>query len=153
MLNGKPAEYAIEKGYTVISREWKKEDKIEFCIPMPVKMITSRKEVSENEGKIAFQRGPLVYCVEGADNQGRAMNIIADGTPEMTIEKGQILEETVLMLTGKMTAVEIGKGGTSIITEKKTIKAIPYYSWCNRGSNEMQVWLPTYVKSLRVNSK
>jgi DUF1680 family protein len=88
-------------------------------------MITSRKEVSENEGKIAFQRGPLVYCVEGADNQGRAMNIIADGTPEMTIEKGQILEETVLMLTGKMTAVEIGKGGTSIITEKRQLRPSP----------------------------
>jgi uncharacterized protein len=153
LLNGKPTEYTIEKGYAVISREWKKGDNIEFRIPMPVKMITSRKEVGENEGKVAFQRGPLVYCVEGADNQGRAMNIIADGTPEMTIEKGQILEEPVVMLTGKMTAVEIGEGGTSIGTEKKTIKAIPYYSWCNRGSNEMQVWLPTYVKSLRVNSK
>jgi DUF1680 family protein len=69
------------------------------------------------------------------------------------VEKGQILEEPVMMLTGKMTTVAIRDGGTSIGTEKKTITAIPYYSWCNRGSNEMQVWLPTYVKSLRVNSK
>lgn len=153
LLNGKPFEYVTEKGYAVINREWKKGDIIEFRVPMPVKMISSRKEVSENEGKVAFQRGPLVYCIEGADNQGRAMNIIADGAPEMTIEKGQILDEPVVMLTGKMTTVEIRDGGTSIGTEKKTIKAIPYYSWCNRGSNEMQVWLPTYVKTLRVNSK
>ncbi len=153
LVNGKPMEYQIEKGYAVINREWKKGDNVEFRIPMPVKMIGSRKEVGENEGKVAFQRGPLVYCVEGADNQGRALNIIADGTPEMTMEKGLILDEPVVMLTGKMTAVEIRDGGTSIGTEKKTFKAIPYYSWCNRGSNEMQVWLPQYVKSLRVNSK
>jgi len=153
LVNGKPMDYRIEKGYAVVHREWKKGDNIEFRIPMPVKMISSRKEVSENEGKLAFQRGPLVYCVEGADNQGRALNIIADGTPEMAVEKGLILDEPVVMLTGKMTTVEIRDGGTSIGTEKKTIKAIPYYSWCNRGSNEMQVWLPQYVKSLRVNSK
>jgi uncharacterized protein len=52
-----------------------------------------------------------------------------------------------------MTSVAIKDGGTTIGTEKKTVTAIPYYTWCNRGSNEMQVWLPTYVKSVRVNSK
>lgn len=153
MLNGKPVNYSLDKGYAVLNREWKKGDVVEFRIPMPVKTISSRKEVSENEGRLAFQRGPLVYCIEGADNNGRALNVITDGATLMTLEKGQVLDEPVVMLTGTMTTVDILDGGTNVGTSKKTVRAIPYYSWCNRGSNEMQVWLPTYVKSLRLNNK
>jgi hypothetical protein len=152
-VNGKAYEYDIEKGYAVINREWKKGDIVEFSVPMPVKTIVSRKEVAENEGKIAIQRGPLVYCIEGADNQGKALNIIADGEVRLIPEKGTVLDEKVLTLKGPMTTVVIRDGGTSIATEKQTVTAIPYYTWCNRGSNEMQVWLPTYVKSIRVTSK
>ncbi|HLO82995.1 MAG TPA: beta-L-arabinofuranosidase domain-containing protein [Chitinophagaceae bacterium] len=153
LLNGKPTDYAIEKGYAVINREWEKGDNIEFRLSMPVKTLVSRKEVGEDEGRIAIQRGPLVYCIEGADNQGKALNIIADGQLSLEPEKGNVLDENVILLKGPMTIVTIKDGGTNIGTEKKNITAIPYYTWCNRGSNEMQVWLPTYVKSIRVNSK
>ncbi len=153
LLNGKPAAYEIEKGYAVVSREWKKGDQVEFRVPMPVKMIRARKEVVDDEGRVAFQRGPLVYCVEGADNKGHAMNIIANGPIELAAEKGSVLDEPVMMLKGAMTTLDITDNGTSIRTSKTSVTAIPYYTWCNRGSNEMQVWLPTYVKTLRVNSK
>jgi DUF1680 family protein len=153
LLNGKITEYTIDKGYAVMNREWKKGDQIEFRIPMPVKTIVSRKELGENEGRVAIQRGPLVYCIEGADNEGKALNIIADGKLNLLPEKGNVLDEQVIFLKGPMTSVAIKDGGTTIGTEKKTVTAIPYYTWCNRGSNEMQVWLPTYVKSVRVNSK
>ncbi len=153
LLNGKPAAYEIEKGYAVVSREWKKGDQVEFRVPMPVKMIRARKEVADDEGRVAFQRGPLVYCVEGADNKGHAMNIIANGPIELAAEKGSVLDEPVMMLKGAMTTLDITDNGTSIRTSKTSVTAIPYYTWCNRGSNEMQVWLPTYVKTLRVNSK
>jgi uncharacterized protein len=152
-VNGKPYEYDVEKGYAVINREWKKGDNVEFSVLMPVKTIVSRNEVTENEGKIAIQRGPLVYCIEGADNQGKALNIIADGEVKLIPEKGKVLDESMLTLKGPMTTVVIKDGGTSVTTEKQTITAIPYYTWCNRGSNEMQVWLPTYVRSIRVTSK
>jgi hypothetical protein len=152
-VNGKLYEYNIEKGYAVINREWKRGDIVYFSVPMPVKTIVARNEVAENEGKIAIQRGPLVYCIEGADNQGKALNIIADGDVKIIPEKGAVLDEKVLTLKGPMTTVAIKDGGTSVTTEKQTVTAIPYYTWCNRGSNEMQVWLPTYVKSLRVTSK
>jgi uncharacterized protein len=153
LLNGKITDYNIEKGYAVMNREWKKGDQIEFRIPMPVKTIVSRKELGENEGRVAIQRGPLVYCIEGADNEGKALNIIADGKMNLLPEKGNVLDEQVIFLKGPMTSVAIKDSGTTIGTEKKIVTAIPYYTWCNRGSNEMQVWLPTYVKSVRVNSK
>jgi DUF1680 family protein len=153
LINGKAVDYAVDKGYAMIDREWKQGDQLEFHIEMPVKTVASRKEVAENEGRIAFQRGPLVYCMEGADNNGRALNLIADGNPSLSTEKGSVLDEPVVMLKGTMTAVEISQSGTSIETTKKNVTAIPYYTWCNRGSNEMQVWLPTFVKSVRVSSR
>lgn len=152
-INGRSYQYNIEKGYAVIKREWKKGDVIDFRLPMPVKTITTRKEVSEDEGRIAFQRGPIVYCVEGADNNGKALNIIADGKIELKPEAASIADESIIALKGDMTVVSIGNNGTSIQTDRKSVTAIPYYTWCNRGNNEMQVWLPTFVKSIRVSIK
>lgn len=152
-INGRSFQYSIEKGYAVIKREWKKGDVIDFRLPMPVKTITTRKEVGEDEGRIAFQRGPIVYCVEGADNNGKAMNIIADGKIELKPESATIADEPIIALKGDMSVVSIGDNGTSIQTERKPVIAIPYYTWCNRGSNEMQVWLPTYARSIRVSTK
>lgn len=153
LINGKPTDYTIQKGYAVVTREWKKGDQIDFNLPMPVRTLMSKKEVSENEGRIAFQRGPIVYCVEGADNNGRVLNIIADGTIRLTPERTNILDEAVIALKGDMTVAGINAAGTAIVTERKPVTAIPYYSWCNRGSNEMQVWLPTYIKSIRLSTK
>lgn len=153
LVNGKAVDYRIDRGYAVVEREWMKGDKVEVNIGMPVKTVMARNEVPENQGRIAFQRGPLVYCIEGADNQGRAMNIIADGKPQMMPQQGLVLDEPVMVLKGTMTAVEIAESGTSINTNKKEVTAIPYYAWCNRGSNEMQVWLPTFVRVIRVSTK
>jgi uncharacterized protein len=151
LLNGKKLDLKADKGYFTIEREWKKGDQIELRLPMDVRKIASRKEVSADEGRIAIQRGPLVYCVEGADNSGRALNIVADSGAKFNVEKGKVLDEPIILLTAQLPVISIMENGQAVTTEKKTITAIPYYTWCNRGSNEMQVWLPTAIRKVRID--
>jgi DUF1680 family protein len=47
--------------------------------------------------------------------------------------------------------VQLSADGKSVSTELKTVTAIPYYSWCNRGQNQMQVWLPQKIKDIKIN--
>lgn len=149
-LNGKKIEANVVRGYVMLDRQWKDGDQIELRLPMNVRKITARKEVSANDGRIAIQRGPLVYCVEGADNSGRAWNIIADGQASFVPSQAKVLDEPVVTLTATLPVVSVGSNNLVVQTEKKTIVAIPYYTWCNRGSNEMQVWLPTAIRKIRI---
>ncbi|MDP9229634.1 MAG: glycoside hydrolase family 127 protein, partial [Bacteroidota bacterium] len=135
----------------IINREWKKGDVLEFDFPMDVKMIHSKDELKQDNQRVALQRGPFVYCVEGADNSGKAWNIIfPENTLFETIDY-KVLDEPVKALTAEVPVVLVGEDGISLKTEKKKIIAIPYYAWANRGKNEMQVWLPTKITDIKIN--
>lgn len=150
-INGKPAVYQMEKGYAVINRDWKKGDVIELTLPMKVKRVMARTELKQDEGRIALQRGPLVYCVEGADNNGNAWDmILPDGTTFETTFKKELLDG-VVTIGFEAPVVNVSADGMSVRTEKRKITAIPYYAWCNRGQNPMQVWLPRKIKDIKVN--
>ena len=150
-LNGKKLDLNVAQGYVMIDRQWKDGDQIELRLPMNVRKITARKEVNADEGRIAIQRGPLVYCVEGADNSGRAWNIIADGQASFVPAQATVLDEPVITLTATLPVISVGVNSLAVQTEKKKVVAIPYYTWCNRGSNEMQVWLPTAIRKIRID--
>ena len=148
-MNGKPAAFTMDKGYAVINREWKKGDKVEVDLPMEIRKIVSREEVSENKGRLAIQRGPLVYCVEGADNDGKALNIVMTKETELSTLNSVVLSEPVVALTGEVIAANASADKMSLVTGKRKIIAIPYYAWCNRGSNQMQVWIPMQFPDLK----
>jgi hypothetical protein len=151
-VNGKPIQYTLDKGYAVIEREWNKSDVVEFTTGGNViAKVSSIDEIKQNKNRIAIQRGPLIYCIEGADNNGKAWNIIIpENTVFETIEY-DVLEEPVKALTAEVPVVTVGEDGLSLKTEKKKIIAIPYYTWANRGKNEMQVWLPTKITDVKLN--
>jgi DUF1680 family protein len=151
-LNGKPAAYTMEKGYAVIERQWQAGDRIEMNIPMDVKKVVARKEVSQDEDRVAIQRGPLVYCIEAADNNGAAWNVLLpdDVAPSETSWEKDLLGG-VVTIKFKAPTIQIAGDGKSVTSEVKTITAIPYYAWCNRGQNQMQVWLPKKIKDVKVN--
>src|SRR5207344_2720248 len=132
LVNGKAYSYSIDKGYAVIDREWKKGDIIQVQLPMEIRKITARSEVNADNSRVAIQRGPLVYCVEGADNGGKAWNIILPKDISLHTETGLILDEPVVLLKGSMPAITIAENGQDIQTVQKTVTAIPYYTWCNR---------------------
>ena len=150
-INGKQVKPTIEKGYMVFEADWKKGDVIEFEFPMEVKMVKSRPELKQNDSRIALQRGPLVYCVEGTDNNGKAWNIVVPETTAFTEHPLKVMEEETVSLQAVVPVIVTDALGTTVRTEKKTITAIPYYTWNNRGRTEMQVWLPTKIKDVKIN--
>ena len=79
LLNGKPLQYRLEKGYAVLDRSWKKGDKISLQLPMDVKRIVANENVKDDKNRFALQRGPVMYCLEGPDNNDAAvMNIVVE---------------------------------------------------------------------------
>ncbi|GAB4016441.1 glycoside hydrolase family 127 protein [Spirosoma koreense] len=150
LLNGKPVAFRQEKGYAVIDRAWQKGDVIEVKLPMTVRQVASRKEVKADQDRIALQRGPLVYCVEGADNEGRAWDILVPEKATFTTQAHQILDEPVVAIQANLSVVAPATDGLSVQTVPKTITAIPYYAWANRGKSPMQVWLPSRIKAVNI---
>ncbi|HRG82418.1 MAG TPA: glycoside hydrolase family 127 protein [Chitinophagaceae bacterium] len=150
-LNGKNIEYNIDKGYAVIEKDWKKGDVLEFTLPESVTKIESIEAIKQNDNRVAFQRGPLVYCVEGADNNGKAWNIIVPENTSFTVIDHKVQDENVKALSAEVPVVTVGADGLSLKTEMKKIIAIPYYTWANRGKNEMQVWLPVKIADVKIN--
>ena len=151
-VNGKPAVYTLDKGYAVVDREWRKGDQLELTLPMDVKRIVARTELKQDVDRVALQRGPLVYCVEGADNNGKAWDLILPDNATFKTSFQKNLLEGVVTIQFQAPTIQVGKDGLSVNTEVKTITAIPYYAWCNRGQNPMQVWLPKKIKDLKINN-
>jgi len=150
-VNGQPLAFTNENGYAVIDREWKKGDKLVWNLPMSVKKLAAKEPLKQDKDRVALQRGPLVYCAEGADNGGKAWNIIFPEKTEVATITGKILDEPVVLLEATVPVVITAADGFSLQTINKKITAIPYYTWCNRGSNQMQVWLPVKINDIKVN--
>jgi len=150
-VNGMPFSYVAKDGYALVERVWKEGDQIVYEMPMQIRSIVSRTELSQDAGRIALQRGPLVYCVEGADNEGKAWNIIAPLGAKFSVEEFSILGERMMSLVADLPVVNSSADGQAVFTEQKKVRAIPYYAWCNRGSNQMQVWLPVSIKDIKIN--
>ena len=151
LVNGQPFSATEENGYFIIQRAWKKGDIIDYSMAMDIKRVVSREDVKANTGRVALQRGPLVYCIEGADNAGKAWDIILPDNTTFNEKKHKVLDENVVALTAQLPTLDISPDGQSVKTVFKEVVAIPYYSWCNRGSNPMQVWLPTKIHQIRVD--
>ena len=145
-LNGQAIEYTIDKGYAVISRKWKKNDKVELDLPMEICTVIADPQVKSTLGKVALQRGPLVYCAEWADNEGKTSNLVIPEGTTFTAQFMPGLLNGVMVLKAEVPAVIIEQN--DVITRKKTFTAIPYYGWANRGKGEMNVWFPSLVKDL-----
>jgi DUF1680 family protein len=150
-VNGKPFIANEEKGYFILDRTWKKGDVVEYSMSMEAKRVVARNEVLSDKGRVALQRGPLVYCVEGADNNGKALDFIFPGNAAIIEKPYSVVDEKVVALTANVPIFTISTDGLSARTIVSQITAIPYYSWCNRGSNQMQVWLPTRIIDVKAN--
>lgn len=141
-LNGDPLELKVGgDGYASIHREWQRGDVIELDLPMQVRRVLSHENVEPNRGRSAVERGPLVYCVEGADHGGRVMNLSLPENAELASEHRPDLLGGVTVLTGQARAAARNPDGT-VTGNPVDLTMIPYYAWCHRGPNEMQVWIP-----------
>ena len=93
--------------------------------------MVSDEQVKENRGMVALERGPILFCIEGIDNNGRTSNIVLP-------DESKLSERYIKNLLG----------GISVI-EGANLTAIPYFAWLNRGEGEMDVWIPRDIAALR----
>jgi DUF1680 family protein len=147
-VNGEPADLNLDKGYALIVRTWKPGDVVELSLPMPVRRVEAHEAVEADRGRVAIERGPLVYCAEGIDNGGRVSNLVLPDGAALAAEPRPGLLGGVVVIKGEAEAVSEKAG--KIVTEKKPVTLIPYYSWANRGRGEMAVWLAREPGKARV---
>lgn len=140
-VNGKEKSLEMLNGYAVVRSKWKQGDELEVDFPMPVRKIKANEKVTNDQEKLAYQRGPLVYCFEDKDNNNGRMfdNFVS---PDVAVESQ--FEENLLggVVTLFMKGSKISKSGDSKTIEPANLKAIPYYAWNNRGTSNMLIWMP-----------
>lgn len=137
-VNGQPvATPTVERGYAKINRTWKAGDVVEVKMKMPVQRVTADERVESNRGRVAYMRGPLVFCFESVDNGGRLNDVFVPGDAEASVAEDRELLEgvTVLNVDGRRKMPDGSDAAAKL-------KAIPYYANANRGPTDMQVWMP-----------
>ena len=139
-VNGAAVALDMDKGYARVRRTWTKGDAVELTLPMPIRKVAAHPSVKEDAGRIALQRGPLVFCAEAVDNGGRVLDLGLAGGGRFTAEFRPGLLKGVIVLKGKA-VVDAAAGGGPAKAERDFL-AVPYYAWANRGAGEMRVWFP-----------
>ena len=145
-VNGQPAESELRDGYFTIERKWKKGDKVEVHFDMEPRAVRAHGRVEADRGRMAVERGPLVYCAEWPDNDFDITAVLLNRRPEFKIE------ERADLLCGlteiKTEAQLLGYDGNGRLTASDVcLTLIPYYAWAHRGAGRMMVWLPQEVSA------
>ncbi len=130
-VNGKKVKAPIADGFAHIDREWKPGDIVGIFLPMEPRFIEARKEVAADSGRVALGVGPMVYCLEEADN-----GPVREVTVDTSVKPVFTFEQSLLGGVGVLTFPVKDPYGMM-----KEAKAVPYYSWANRGKGEMTVWI------------
>ena len=137
-VNGEEVAGALDKGYLAIDRKWKKGDRVELEFPMEPRFVAARPEVEADRGRLAVQRGPLVYCAEWPDNDFAFGAAVVNPEMPMTIRSSDMLGGvTIIDVPAQLVERRDGRLGLSDVK----IAMIPYYAWAHRGKGKMAVWL------------
>lgn len=152
-VNNKTATYTEESGYAVLNRTWKEGDVVTVEFPMNVQQVVARNEVINNRNRAAIQRGPMIYCIESADNNNAVWNVVLPENAVISEQNDKVLNEKIISLKMNVKSVKPTSGGTGVEITDRVVKAIPYYTWCNRGDGQMQVWLPNKIQTVKINDE
>ena len=148
-VNGQPVPLTLEKGYARLERRWTAGDVIELGLPMPVRRVVAHSSVEADHGRVALQRGPLVYAAEWPDNAGgKVRNLLLPDDATLSSEFRSGLLNGVQVVTGRAVALAHDAEG-KVNRRSQDFTAIPYYAWANRGPGEMLVWIPNRETSAR----
>lgn len=133
-VNDQPKKYSInEKGYIRLNETWKSGDLITLSLDMPIEIVYSHPKVKANIGKVAIQRGPLVYCIEGVDNDQKYELISIDQNTKYLKPYHSKLFGGIVMIKGVNKETNVN------------FKLVPYYVWGNREPGYMDVWIKEYI--------
>lgn len=145
-VNGQRVDGQLEKGYLNISRLWKDGDEVRIHFDMPARTVEANRLVVDDYGRLAIERGPLVYCAEAIDNKDIDLNGVQIGVrPKMELISAFPITNSEF--DGQSFHV------TAIHMEDTGLKLIPYYAWNHRGAGQMAVWLPKVNENLMLSER
>lgn len=145
-VNGETVSGELKNGYFVIPRKWRKGDKVEISFDMPVRTVKAHEKVDADKGRLAVERGPVVYCAEWPDNDFNVHTTLLNRRPEFTL--GEMTDELggIRKITTDVQSLSYTKDGRLAVNPQK-LTLIPYYAWAHRGEGNMTVWLPSDVSA------
>ncbi len=126
-VGGKEINGPVENGFLAITREWRTGDTVELIFGLPTRTVRGNDKIAATAGRVAFERGPIVYCVEDPERKFVPDDLVVPATAKLE----PIARQDFL---GGVTVLEIRDGAT-------TTTAVPYFAWDNRGLAPMAVWL------------
>lgn len=149
-VNGAAVAMTMERGYVVIDREWRKDDTVMLSLTMPIERMLANPHVRDDAGRVALQRGPVVYCLEEVDNGAELASVTLPREAHLTYKFDRNLFEGVGTIRGdglRSDPVEWGgelyrqMPSSAVAQTPFTLTAIPYSFWANRQPGEMRVWI------------
>ena len=155
-VNGQRVDGELENGYLVINRNWKKGDVVRIHFDMPVRTVIANIRVSDDRGRVAVERGPLVYCAEWADNEGvNPHHVLFARMPQFDVNPEYIIQNTegdgksfqVTAITANTQEASLSREGRLSVRDVN-LTLIPYYAWNHRGAGKMDVWLARSLSGL-----
>ena len=152
-VNGEPVALDIRDGYARIRRGWTAGDTVELTLPMPVRRVVANEAVAADRGRAAIQRGPIVYAVEGVDNDNRVFDLVLPDAAALGVEFRRDMLNGVAVITGscRRPSRRTPRGRPSKPPGHSW--PCPYYAWANRGPGQMLVWLPRTAAAVRPAKK
>jgi len=145
-VNGIEQKAELQNGYFGIDRKWKKGDVIRIHFDMEPRLVTALELVQADQGRVAVERGPLVYCAEFPDNDFDLGGMLLNQKPKFILGEKTIANTKVTTLTTDAQLLNFAENG-ELTTSSKKVTLIPYYSWNHRGSGRMMVWLPNQLRA------
>jgi DUF1680 family protein len=139
----------LKQGYAHLEREWKSGDEVKLELSMPVERLHAHPAVRADAGQVALQRGPVVYCLEGADADVPLHEMVLPETARLQAHFEPGLLGGVSVVTAEAQAEDAGSWGESLYKAEAPklrpvpLKAVPYSTWANREPGEMRVWIRT----------
>jgi DUF1680 family protein len=147
-VNGQAVESLLDNGYFEINRTWVKGDKVEIHFDMEPRTVKAHQAVEADRGKLAVERGPIVYCAEWPDNDFSVLSVIMNKKPAFTVEsKPELLYGINMIHTDAQVLSYDNKG--RVVAKDVKLNMSPYYAWAHRGSGEMAVWLANDLGAAR----
>lgn len=143
-VNGEAVEGELQKGYLQIERKWKKGDVVEVHFDMQPRVVRANEKVAADRGRVAVERGPIVYCAEWPDNDFNVHNILLNQHPSFQVVNNPDLLYGICEITTDAQALSYDAAGRLVVKDVK-LTLIPYYAWAHRGEGDMEVWLPIEV--------
>lgn len=145
-VNGQTVESDVNNGYLSIARKWKKGDVVEVHFDMLPRIVKANPKVEAGRGRVAVERGPIVYCAEWPDNRFNIHSVLLNQHPQFKVTEKPELLYGINQLTTDAQALSYDMAG-KLVAKDVELTLIPYYAWAHRGEGDMEVWLPIDVSA------